>query len=73
MMENIQKYIPINRVYKLRQRYPEKNNNNYDLEIGERLQVKQILEYIYNDAEVYLDRKYERYKEFLNEYNKIYN
>lgn len=73
MMENIQKYIPISRIYKLRQRYPERNNNNYDLEIGGRLQVKQILEYIYNDAEVYLDRKYERYKEFLNEYNKIYN
>lgn len=73
MMKGIQKYIPIDKEIKLRQRHPGRNNNNYDLEIGGRLQVKRILEYIYSDAEVYLDRKYERYQYFLNEYNKIYN
>jgi len=73
MMMGIQNYIPLDKTFKLRQRHPERDNNNYSLEIGGRLQVKKIMDYIYHDAKIYLERKFERYQYFLNEYNKIYN
>jgi hypothetical protein len=37
------------------------NKNNYSLEIGGRLQVIAIGDYMYQNATVYLDRKYQRY------------
>lgn len=45
---------------KLSKRYKDKKNN-YCLEIGGRLQVIKIGDYMYKDATIYLERKYERY------------
>lgn len=42
-----------------------KDNINFQLKIGGNLQVRKILDIIYKDATVYLDRKYEKYLEVL--------
>lgn len=41
------------------------NNNVYELSIGGNNQVKNITNYLYNNATIYLDRKYEKYLEML--------
>ena len=63
MLEGINNYLPINKKLYLRKR---RNNqkNNYTLEIGGKKQVELILDYLYNDATIYLDRKYKKYLEF---------
>ena len=48
---------------KLYQRHPERNVNNYDIDIGGNRQVLDILSSIYKDATVYLERKYDRFLE----------
>lgn len=48
---------------KLYQRHPERNVNNYDIDIGGNRQVIEILSFIYKDATVYLERKYNRFLE----------
>lgn len=46
---------------KLSRRYKKRKTNNYYLEIGGRLQVIAIGDYMYRDATVYLKRKHQRY------------
>lgn len=48
---------------RLYQRHPERNVNNYDIDIGGNRQVINILSFIYRDATVYLERKYNRFLE----------
>jgi hypothetical protein len=67
MLEGIHKHLPIDKKLYLRQRFNDRNVNNYTLEIGGKKQVERILEYMYNDATIYLDRKYEKYLEFKNQ------
>lgn len=50
---------------KLSQSHPERNNNNYYFSIGGNKQILRLLEDIYKDATIYLDRKYEKYLEML--------
>lgn len=64
MMNGIQNHILHFKLYNkpvaLTKRY--KNNvNNYNLEIGGNKQVGEILNYIYRDATIYLERKYQKY------------
>lgn len=47
---------------KLEKRHKD-NKNNYSFSIGGRLQAKKIGDYLYKNATVYLERKYNRYKE----------
>jgi len=42
----------------------KKGNCAYQLEIGGNIQVKRILDHLYKDAAIYLERKNEKYKEF---------
>lgn len=60
----IQKYLVsenvINREYPLRKRKPEHIVSAFGF--GGNNQVKQFLDFLYSDATVWLDRKYERYK-----------
>lgn len=51
---------------KLGKRHKDKNNNNYSLEIGGRQQVIKIGDYMYKNATIYLDRKYQRYLDLIN-------
>lgn len=41
-----------------------KGKNFYSLIINGRFQIKKILDFLYKDATIYLDRKYQRYQEF---------
>lgn len=45
----------------LQQRHKNRNVNNYSLEYGGNRQVEKLLDVLYHDATVYLDRKYDRY------------
>lgn len=42
-----------------------KDNITYQLKFGGNIQVKEILDYLYKDSTVYLDRKYEKYLDLL--------
>lgn len=43
------------------QRYPEKNTNNYQISCGRVNDCLSFLHYMYDNAHIYLDRKYKRY------------
>ena len=64
MVSNIQKVLGTN--VKLEQRHPERNINNYQITIGGNNQVKRILDSLYSNSTIYLERKYNRYKQFLS-------
>ena len=63
MIQNIQKVFQTN--VKEEQRYPERGIDNYSITIGGNIQVCRILDSLYNNATIYLERKYNRYKQFL--------
>lgn len=48
----------------LGQRHPDRNNNNYDFEINKIKDIHTVLDYMYQDATVYLNRKYNKYIDF---------
>ena len=50
---------------KLHKRYPEKDTDNYQFNIGGNYQTLRCLDILYKNATVYLDRKYERYLEIV--------
>lgn len=47
----------------------EGDNNNYTIATGQQKQVEVFLDYIYKDATVFLDRKYDKYLEFKKMYD----
>ena len=51
---------------KLKTRFKERNNNTRTIDVGGNIQVKKILDYIYKNATVYLERKYKIYREFYD-------
>lgn len=61
MIEGIKRYFNLS--IKEEQRYPDKNLNNYSLTIGGNIQVTKILDHLYENSKVFLDRKYKRYTE----------
>lgn len=48
---------------KLSQRFPERDNNNYTLTYTGNVQVPKLLDNIYDNATIYLTRKYKKYAE----------
>ena len=56
MIKNIESSIGVN--FQIAQRFPERNKDNYQIETGGNLKVKQILRYMYENATIFLDRKY---------------
>lgn len=48
---------------KLYQRFPERQNNNYTLHYGGNIQVPHLLDIIYQNATIFLQRKYNKYAE----------
>lgn len=65
VIQGIQKYFNIEHL-KLYQRYPERNINNYSLDIGGRKQVVHILNHLYENSTIYLERKHKKYLDVLN-------
>ena len=60
-------------VTKLGQRHPDRCNNNYTMTYGGKQSINNILDFLYKDATVFLDRKYIKYLQFKEEYNKVYD
>lgn len=52
-------------------RYPDKNNNNMQMNICGNKVVRNILDWLYFDAEIYMDRKYNKYLELIKEGQRI--
>ena len=48
---------------------PKTNDITTTLVVGGNLQVKKVLDWLYQDATIYLPRKYEKYQEFINYLN----
>lgn len=53
----------------LKQRFPERNVNNYTMKFGGNLQTYRVMNLLYRNANIYLDRKYEKYLELCNYIN----
>ncbi|MCM3797717.1 LAGLIDADG family homing endonuclease [Caldifermentibacillus hisashii] len=66
MLEGIRHYLQdslnMSIKSKLTQRHPSRGNNNWNLNITGRIQVLKVLDWLYEDATIYLKRKYEKYK-----------
>ena len=54
----------------LKQRYPERNVNNYTMKYCGSLQTARVMDYLYDDSTVYLERKYQKLKTYLNSRSK---
>jgi len=71
MLYGINNYLPLNNKKKIPKLQKRRKNevNNYSLEYGGNKQTLNILNYLYQDANIYLDRKYERYLLLKNLYS----
>ena len=57
-------------ILKLGSIFPEKRRDfTWYYSIGGNQQVLQICHYMYDNANIYMNRKYERYQELLNKYD----
>lgn len=61
MLSSIQKYFGFN--YKMNQRFPERHNNNWSFKITGWYNVYKALNHCYEDATIFLKRKYNKYVE----------
>lgn len=55
------------------QRYPDRNVNNYQIACGNQDDIVYFLNLIYSEANVYLDRKYQKYQEYINSRGLVIN
>lgn len=53
---------------KLDKRHKDRENNNYQINIGGNINTKKILNYLYKDSNIYLNRKYKKYLEIEHKY-----
>lgn len=54
-------------------RYPDRDNNNLQFNICGNQVVRKILDWLYEDATIYLQRKYGKYQELIKENNRKAN
>lgn len=71
VLEGIKKYLNISHL-KNQQRHPDRPVNNFTFTIGGNKQVLYFVDYLYKDATVYLDRKYEKAKEMKRMYEQTH-
>lgn len=62
----------LNIVCKLRTRFPERCNNTRMIQIGGNIQVRRILDKLYDNATIFLNRKYSIYQEFRSQQDEIH-
>lgn len=67
MLEGILKEFNVEHL-KLDQRHKDRDNNNYQINIGGNKKVINLLNWMYKDSTIYLERKYEKYLEIVNKY-----
>ncbi|SHJ48604.1 LAGLIDADG family homing endonuclease [Tepidibacter formicigenes] len=67
MLNFIKKFIEENNIATINKFYQRRKTDKvYSIELGGNNQVKKFLDLIYKDSTIYLDRKYNRYKELCN-------
>ena len=54
-------------------RFPDRDNNNLQMNICGNKKVRKILDWIYEDANIYIERKYNKYLELIDENKRIDN
>ena len=54
---------------RLNKRHKDRDNDNYDIDIGGNIQVLNIMEYLYKDSNIFLDRKYNRFVDLKSLYS----
>lgn len=54
-------------------RFPDRNNNNLQVCISGNKKCKEILDWIYNDASLFMNRKYNKYLELIDEVRRVEN
>ena len=54
--------------FQFSQRFPERKKNNYTLSICGNQQIIKVCDFLYRDATIYLERKYEKYVLLKNKY-----
>lgn len=71
MLNFIKDFIENNTKIKVGAFYKRRKNDtdNYSFDIGGNIQVVKLLELLYYNSTIYLDRKYERYMTLYNHYN----
>lgn len=71
MIEGIQNFLGTH--LKTAPRWKDRDVNNTQLNIGGNKQVLRLLDLLYGNANIYLDRKYEKYLEIKRLYNEFIN
>jgi AraC-like DNA-binding protein len=66
MLEGIKRYLPLTREIEI-----VPHGNVFELRIAGNKQIKQVLEYMYNGAEIFLERKKEMYMSFLEHLKQV--
>ena len=66
MMEGIERAANIKGHFS--QRFPERNNDNWTLSFHRKDNMPIFINWLYKDATIYLKRKYDKYQEFLRDY-----
>lgn len=54
-------------------RYPDRDNNNLQVAISGNRKCKEVLDWFYKDATIYMQRKYDKYLELIDEVNRVEN
>lgn len=57
----------------IQDRYPDKDNNNLQLCISGNKIVREITDWLYKNATIYLQRKYDKYQELIQENERVDN
>lgn len=69
-LKEVYERLPLNcdKEFKPKQRYPERNKNNWTFRFSGNQQLLRVLSYLYKDStdDIRLDRKYQKYKELKN-------
>ena len=76
MMMGLKEFLNINVKTKLSQRHPDRNNNNYNYQVGGNIQFVKVMNMIYKDSTevTRMERKFKIYLQILKEINiKEYN
>lgn len=54
--------------FSIRERWPDRNNNNVDMQVGGNLQCLRVLQFLYKNSNIHLIRKYNKYQNLEAEY-----
>ena len=72
MLEAIIERLPVNHNIKMKQRFPERNVNNWTVKYCGNQQTYKVMSLLYKDAKIYLERKYIKYLELEERVSRLY-